>query len=101
VDSFHHKQRMDIAEKASRDSLDRKEKVGVLIANAQGICFTNYNRFPQGVEVTDERLEPPLKFLFTEHAERAAIFKAAKNGISLEGLLYTQLRVLALNAQEP
>jgi len=43
------------------------------------------NEFPAGVEYKDERWERPLKYKFIEHAERNAIFNAAKHGIPVEG----------------
>jgi dCMP deaminase len=52
-------------------------------------CF-GANHFPQGVEVTPERLaDRDTKLLFMEHAERDAIFTAAIRGIStLNATLY-------------
>ena len=44
------------------------------------------NRFPIGVAETPERLERPEKYFWVVHAEQAAIFYAAKNGVKTEGL---------------
>jgi dCMP deaminase len=44
------------------------------------------NDFPEGVNLTEDRLQRPLKYNFIEHAERAAILKAAKLGVCLDGL---------------
>lgn len=38
------------------------------------------NEFPEGVENTPERLVRPLKYQVVEHAERSAIYNAAKKG---------------------
>lgn len=46
----------------------------------------HYNAFPRGVECTDERWERPAKYLYVEHAERRAIYAAARVGIATEGL---------------
>jgi len=43
------------------------------------------NRFPDGVEYSDERWERPIKYKYVEHAERNAIFRAAKIGIPTLG----------------
>jgi len=43
------------------------------------------NTFPPGVEKTPERLVRPLKYQFVEHAERGAIYDAARNGKSTVG----------------
>jgi dCMP deaminase len=44
------------------------------------------NEFPRGVQYLDERWERPIKYSFIEHAERNAIFNAARIGISTSGL---------------
>lgn len=43
------------------------------------------NRFPDGVRETPERWERPLKYTYVEHAERNAIFRAARAGESTSG----------------
>ena len=44
------------------------------------------NTFPNGVVATIEaRTEAPFKYLWIEHAERNAIYHAARRGISTEG----------------
>ncbi len=43
------------------------------------------NTFTRGVEATPERLERPLKYSYVEHAERNAIFAAARAGAKLDG----------------
>jgi dCMP deaminase len=43
-----------------------------------------YNGFPRGIDDSvEERHERPLKYRWTEHAERNAIYVAARNGIAL------------------
>lgn len=44
------------------------------------------NTIPDDVVVSTERLQRPLKYIYTEHAERNCIYKAAKAGIRTEGL---------------
>lgn len=43
------------------------------------------NHFPFGVHESPERWERPAKYNYVEHAERNAIFNAARNGISTMG----------------
>lgn len=85
---------MDIAIRTAQLSKDRRAKVGAVIAgNSREILSVGYNGFPMGIN--DEqviRYESPTKYLFTEHAERNAIYHGARRGISLENTtLYTTL----------
>lgn len=69
-------------------SEDPSRKVGaVIVGKGDCILSTGYNGLPRGVKVdngkhfdrTDGR-----KYLWFEHAERNAIYNAARNGISVE-----------------
>jgi dCMP deaminase len=44
------------------------------------------NEFPRGVDYFEERWERPLKYSIVEHAERNAIYQAARVGIRTAGL---------------
>lgn len=44
------------------------------------------NCFPRDVAETPERWERPLKYSYVEHAERNAIYTAARGGVETEGL---------------
>lgn len=68
-------------------SKDRNRKVGAVIVTSENrIISTGYNGFPTGVnDNVDARHERPAKYLFTEHAERNAIYSAANHGIRLNG----------------
>lgn len=66
------------------DSKDDSTKCGaVIVRQDNSIASTGYNGFPRGVLETPERMERPAKYLFTEHAERNAIYNCADQ--SLEG----------------
>lgn len=67
-------------------SKDRSTKVGAVIVNKENIIIsTGYNGFPIGAnDNIEERHERPTKYLITEHAERNAIYSAAKEGRSLK-----------------
>ncbi len=73
-------------------SKDRSTQVGsVIIGGGNQILTTGYNGFPRGVnDNIDSRYERPVKYRYTEHAERNAIYNAARYGIRLAGTtIYT------------
>jgi dCMP deaminase len=68
-------------------SKDRSTKVGcVIVGPSNEVRALGYNGFVRGAkdDIT-ERHERPAKYLWTEHAERNAIYSAALVGIPLEG----------------
>jgi dCMP deaminase len=71
---------------ASR-SKDPNTQIGcVIVGSAREIRSTGYNSFPRGIrDNIPERLERPAKYLWMEHAERNAIYNAARAGTSTEG----------------
>jgi dCMP deaminase len=76
-----------LAEHISTWSKDTSTKVGCIIVDERNrIVSTGYNGLPTGADDTiPERLERPTKYMFTEHAERNAIYTAANLGLSLAG----------------
>lgn len=72
---------------ADNFSKDRSTKVGCLLIDpvSYQILSTGYNGIPRGVDETEERQVRPEKIYWYEHAERNAIFQAAKHGIKLDG----------------
>jgi dCMP deaminase len=68
-------------------SKDRSRTVGcVFVGGANEILSTGYNGFPRGVDDDlDERHAKPQKYDWTEHAERNAIYNAARTGVILKG----------------
>ena len=76
---------------ASGSSSDRSTKVGAVIANSDGeVLAMGANSFPAGVSsLPDGRHQRPNKYLWIEHAERNAIYAAAKSGIACDrGIMY-------------
>lgn len=58
----------------------------VIVDDDNRIVSIGYNGFPSGCnDDIQERYERPLKYLYTEHAERNAIYNAARLGISVKG----------------
>lgn len=78
---------LKMAELIASKSKDRSTKVGAVIVGPDNeVLSTGYNGFPRGVDDdVDFRHERPLKYQWVEHAERNAIFNAARNGTMLKG----------------
>lgn len=69
-------------------SPDTSTQIGAVIVDTAGrVCHNtlSYNGFCYGWEPTQEDYERPRKYSVTEHAERRAIYRAAKYGIKLDG----------------
>ena len=67
-------------------SKDINRKNGAVIVDSDNIVISlGYNGFPRKCDDSvSSRYEQPTKYLFTEHAERNAIYHAARLGISLK-----------------
>src|SRR5271157_1920149 len=78
---------MEMADLVATWSKDKSTHVGCVIVGAAGeIRSVGYNGFPRGVnDDIDLRYDRPLKYMWTEHAERNAIYNASRMGLSLEG----------------
>ena len=78
-----HEYFIRITEDVALKSKDRSVQIGaVIVGPDHEIRSTGYNGFPRGGEdAVDSRHERPLKYSYTEHAERNAIFNAARCGI--------------------
>ena len=75
-------------------SKDKNKKVGAVIVDVDNAVISmGYNGLPMGCDDSVvERGERPEKYLYTEHAERNAIYHAARHGVSLKGCsLYVTL----------
>lgn len=81
---------MEVVDLVASWSKDTSTKVGAVIVGEAGqILSTGYNGLPRGVSDIPARLARPEKYLWTEHAERNAIYNAARSGLSLVGsILY-------------
>lgn len=79
---------IDQAKYVAEWSKDKNTKTGAVIVDDENTeLVMGYNGFPRGADDdTDQRrYERPHKYFWTEHAERNAIYKAARLGISLKG----------------
>lgn len=78
---------MDLAKLVASRSKDRSKKVGCVIAGPDNeIRSTGYNGFPRGCDDdVPARHDRPEKYAWTEHAERNAVYNAARMGTALKG----------------
>jgi len=67
-------------------SKDTSTKVGaIIIGPDKEIRSTGYNSFPRGLnDAVPERFERPEKYYWFEHAERNAIYNAARHGSAMK-----------------
>ncbi|MDX1607945.1 MAG: deaminase [Candidatus Spechtbacterales bacterium] len=79
---------MTKAYELAKYSKDPSTQNAALLVDDEGkILSKGINKFPKGVTDKPERWERPLKYKIIEHAERNAIYEAAKEGIATEGLV--------------
>jgi len=77
----------NIAEQIKLRSKDNNTKIGVVIVGKDNeIISTGYNSFVRGInDDVNERQQRPEKYYWFEHAERNAIYNAARIGVSTKG----------------
>lgn len=77
---------LGMAQYVAGKSQDRSTKIGCVIVGPDNeIRSTGYNGFPRGLnDALETRHERPEKYLWTEHAERNAIYNAARMGTALK-----------------
>lgn len=86
INQHWHARFLALAEHIAGWSKDPSTKVGcVIVGPDKEVRAQGYNGFPRGVYETPERLVRPTKYLFTEHAERNAIYNAARVGTTTAG----------------
>jgi len=78
---------LNIAESVKLKSKDRRTQIGaVIVGKDNEIVTTGYNSFPRGInDDVEERQQRPEKYFWFEHAERNAIYNAARVGTPLKG----------------
>jgi len=80
-----------LAHTVAQWSKDPSVKVGAVIVNPKNraVVSLGFNGFPRNVAdnltANGSRYERPVKYIYTEHAERNAIYNAARLGHSTEG----------------
>ena len=78
---------INIAQQVKERSKDHSTQIGVVIVGPDNeIRSTGYNSFPRHIDDNrSERQERPEKYFWFEHAERNAIYNAARHGAALKG----------------
>lgn len=80
---------MSMALGMASESRDPSTQNAAFLAMPNGIPILEtaaVNSFPRGVVNNEPRWQRPIKYDFVEHAERNAIYTAARLGISTEGM---------------
>ncbi len=74
----------NIAHQVKLKSKDKYTQIGTIIVGKDNeIVSTGYNSFPRGIaDDENDRQERPEKYYWFEHAERNAIYNAARIGVS-------------------
>jgi dCMP deaminase len=75
-------------------SKDTSSKNGAVIVDSDNVVLSmGYNGLPIGCDDSKlERFERPLKYMYTEHAERNAIYLSSRHGGSVKnGTMYVTL----------
>jgi dCMP deaminase len=77
----------NIVHQVKLKSKDERTQIGaVIVGEDNEIVSTGYNSFPRGIiDDISERQERPEKYFWFEHAERNAIYNAARIGVSTKG----------------
>lgn len=81
--------KMEAALRAASSSPNRVRRVGAVLVARDGTQIAACNTFPAGVRDLEERHAGDGRFVWMEHAERHAIFEAARRGVATAGASLT------------
>lgn len=82
---------MGMVYETARKSKDPSTKIGTVIVRDGHPILFGYNGIAQRVKDLPSRMVRPIKYKWTEHSERNALYCGTKMGISAKGTtLYTQ-----------
>ena len=93
-DPAFDRQCLEVCRIEGTKSIDKDTRVGCIVVGPErNIQIKGHNALPYGIAADPpERLGRPDKYTFIEHAERNAIYAAARRGISLEDCsMYVEL----------
>jgi dCMP deaminase len=76
---------MPLARRVATASPNLVRQVGAVLVTPAGIEIAACNTFPAGVRDLEERHVGDGRFVWMEHAERRAIFAAARRGVATAG----------------
>lgn len=66
-------------------SHDKDTKTGAIFVKDNEIIMRGANRFPDGIEVTPDRLKRPTKYDYMICAEQYGVLSAARDGVRMKG----------------
>ena len=77
----------NLAHQVKLKSKDENTQIGaIIVGKDKEIVSTGYNSFPRGLnDNIKDRQQRPEKYYWFEHAERNAIYNAARIGVSTKG----------------
>lgn len=78
---------LELAQSFKKRSKDQSTQLAAVIVDSDNVVVAiGYNCFPRGTnDNLSERQIRPKKYLYVEHAERNALYGAARKGFSLRG----------------
>lgn len=76
---------LKLAELSAEMSKDSTKIGAVIVGEDRIVRSSGFNGIPRGVQDLPERMIRPVKYFWTEHAERNAIFHASRQGANLLG----------------
>jgi dCMP deaminase len=76
---------MSAALRVASASPNRVRRVGAVLLTRDGTQIAACNTFPAGIRDLDERHDGDGRLVWMEHAERHAIFEAARRGLATAG----------------
>jgi len=81
-----HEYFLNLTKQVALKSKDESTKIGAIIVGPEKeIRSTGYNGFPRGFNDNDpEKQKRPIKYKYMEHAERNAIYNAARFGAPIK-----------------
>src|SRR5690348_5582926 len=84
---------LSLCREASESSSDPDTRVGCVVVKRARVLVRGCNTFPHGLEdPTGGRSTRPNKYTWIEHAERNAIYSAARTGVALaQARIYVEL----------
>lgn len=81
-----HEKWIKLAEELGKSCVDPNAQIGCVLVKDDEEISRGWNHVPTGVQQTDERCTmQPAKYFWVEHAERIAVFAAARNGVCTAG----------------
>lgn len=82
---------LGLVKQAAAQSKDTGAQIGAVLIDRHGnTLLSRCNELPHGVIDSVDRRARPEKYTYTEHAERNAIYAAARKGYALEGATLVQ-----------